>query len=281
MPPFGMGLRPATGALGRLRDRAIHALHRPAVGQGRPGRSTSCGPPSAWPRTAASSTRSCGARRVLVLTSADFDFPAELPDNVRYVGAVLDDPAWAEQPWTAPPGDDPLVLVALSSTFQDHAGCLQRIVDGLATLPVRGARDHRSGARPGRHHRPAEHQRRHGGAALGGAPGGGRGRDPRRSRHRGPGPRRRGAGAGAPPRARPGRQRRPPHLPRRRPPAEERGVTEGDRLGRPTAARRAQVPRPAPSASARRSAGTPPAARLVAELEDLPAAAEPQVLAAL
>jgi MGT family glycosyltransferase len=78
------------------------------------------------------------ARRVLVLTSPDFDFPAELPSNVRYVGPVLDDPAWAGSSWTAPPGDDPLVLVALSSTFQDQEGCLQRVVDALGSLPVRG-----------------------------------------------------------------------------------------------------------------------------------------------
>ena len=52
---------------------------------------------------------------------------------------MLDDPAWADRdPWTPPPGDDPLVLVALSSTFQDQADCLQRIVDALGTLPVRG-----------------------------------------------------------------------------------------------------------------------------------------------
>ena len=73
-----------------------------------------------------------------MLTSAAFDFPAELPDHARYVGAVLDDPAWAATTWTPPPGDGPLVLVALSSTFQDQGDCLQRIVDGLGTLPVRG-----------------------------------------------------------------------------------------------------------------------------------------------
>jgi MGT family glycosyltransferase len=136
MPPFGMGLRPATNVLGRLRDRAIYGFTgrlwakatkplnelRESLGLAPNG---------------GIFDQILGARRVLVLTSAAFDFPAELPDNVRYVGAVLDDPAWAEQPWTAPPGDEPLVLVALSSTFQDHAGCLQRIVDGLATLPVR------------------------------------------------------------------------------------------------------------------------------------------------
>ena len=37
-----------------------------------------------------------------------------------------------------PPGDDPLVLVALSSTFQDQAALLRRVVAALATLPVRG-----------------------------------------------------------------------------------------------------------------------------------------------
>ncbi|MFC7648872.1 glycosyltransferase [Streptosporangium lutulentum] len=35
------------------------------------------------------------------------------------------------------PGDGPLVLVAMSSTFQDQTACLQRIADALGTLPVR------------------------------------------------------------------------------------------------------------------------------------------------
>jgi MGT family glycosyltransferase len=51
----------------------------------------------------------------------------------------LDDPVWAEvTPWNPPPGTDPLVLVAMSSTFQDQISCLQRVVDALALLPVRG-----------------------------------------------------------------------------------------------------------------------------------------------
>ena len=73
------------------------------------------------------------------MTSRSFDFPAELPSTVHYVGAVLDDPEWAaDQPWTPPAGDGPLILVAMSSTFQDQTDCLQRVIDGLATLPVRG-----------------------------------------------------------------------------------------------------------------------------------------------
>jgi hypothetical protein len=35
--------------------------------------------------------------RILVLTSAAFDLAAgAVPDNVRYVGPILDDPQWAE-----------------------------------------------------------------------------------------------------------------------------------------------------------------------------------------
>jgi hypothetical protein len=43
----------------------------------------------------------CSARLQLVQTSSDFDFPAMLPANVRYVGPVLDDPLWAETPWNS------------------------------------------------------------------------------------------------------------------------------------------------------------------------------------
>jgi hypothetical protein len=77
------------------------------------------------------------AARVLVLTSRAFDFPAELPPNVRYVGPQLDDPDWTE-PAELPPGDEPLVLVGMSSTFMDQADLLRRVVAALDQLPVRG-----------------------------------------------------------------------------------------------------------------------------------------------
>ncbi len=40
--------------------------------------------------------------------------------------------------WTPPAGDQPLVLVGMSSTYQDHVGMLQRVAAGLGRLPVRG-----------------------------------------------------------------------------------------------------------------------------------------------
>jgi MGT family glycosyltransferase len=50
---------------------------------------------------------------------------------------MLDDPSWVE-PWLPPPGDEPLVLVALSTTYQDQQRALQRVADALGALPLRG-----------------------------------------------------------------------------------------------------------------------------------------------
>lgn len=76
----------------------------------------------------------------LLATSQAYDFPATVPSNrVRYVGPQLLDPphsrAW-NSPW---PASDtrPMVVVGFSTTFQNHAGVLQRTIDALASLPVR------------------------------------------------------------------------------------------------------------------------------------------------
>ena len=136
LPPFGSGLAPARGPIGRLRDRALNGLaerlwnrHLAPLNDTR----TALGLEplrdiwSQWDRAA----------RVLVLTSRAFDLPAPLPVNVRYVGPVLDDPVWTE-PYEPPAGDDPLVVVGLSSTWMGQADALRRIVAALDTLPVRG-----------------------------------------------------------------------------------------------------------------------------------------------
>lgn len=79
------------------------------------------------------------ADRVLIGISEAFDFPAtSVPANLRYVGPLLDMPAWA-RPWTAPwSGTDerPRVLVSLSTSFQNQAAQLGRIVKVLGTLDL-------------------------------------------------------------------------------------------------------------------------------------------------
>jgi MGT family glycosyltransferase len=80
------------------------------------------------------------AKVELLATSRTFDFPSDsLPSRVRYVGPQIGDPHWAK-PWTSPwPKSDtrPLVTVGFSTTFQNHAGVMQRVIDALAPLPVR------------------------------------------------------------------------------------------------------------------------------------------------
>lgn len=136
-PPFGSGLKPSRTALGRglhaLVDRAGMAVFNrglPALNQARS--------EFGLAPLEAVVDQVVDVDRVLVLSSAAFDFPLrDLPPNVRVVGPQLDDPAWAE-PWTPPPGDAPLVLVAMSSYSIDQAGAMARIVQALGTLPVRG-----------------------------------------------------------------------------------------------------------------------------------------------
>ena len=61
-----------------------------------------------------------------MLTSRAFEYESYAPPaNVRLVGPRLDDPIWTGD-WTPPGGDDPLVLVAMSSTYMAHRDELQR-----------------------------------------------------------------------------------------------------------------------------------------------------------
>jgi len=80
------------------------------------------------------------AQNEFLATSRAFDFPADpLPEKVCYVGPQLADPAWTE-PWVSPwQADDtrPLVVVGFSTTFQNHVGVLQNVMDALEPLPVR------------------------------------------------------------------------------------------------------------------------------------------------
>ena len=81
-----------------------------------------------------------GVDRILVLSSETFDSAsAFVPGNVRYVGPVLDDPPWTE-PWSSPwpeSNEDPLVLVAFSSVYQNQGSLVQRVIDALSEMEVR------------------------------------------------------------------------------------------------------------------------------------------------
>lgn len=139
LPPFGPGLKPARGPLGRLRDRALGRMSErmwdsglDAVNAARAGYGLA--------PLAHTLDQVDRADRVLVLTSAAFDRPrpaSEVHGTVRYVGPRLRDPVWAGS-WTPPVGPEPLVLVGLSSSYMRQEAVLGRAVAALSSLPVRG-----------------------------------------------------------------------------------------------------------------------------------------------
>jgi MGT family glycosyltransferase len=72
----------------------------------------------------------------LATLPAEFDIPAGLPAQYRYVGAILDGPALGTFEPTPEKNFDPMVLVSFSTSFQDQRGMLQRVMDELSNLPI-------------------------------------------------------------------------------------------------------------------------------------------------
>lgn len=139
LPP-PTGARPAHGPLGRLRDILAGAFVTRLFARDLPTLNAARADLGLGPLRHPFEQIN-RATRVLVLTSRAFDFPAEeLPPNVRYVGPVLDDPAWVgvwNSPWPAE-HPDPLVVVSLSTTPQGQEALLRRAIAALGELPVRG-----------------------------------------------------------------------------------------------------------------------------------------------
>ena len=140
VPPFGPGFAPARNFLERFRDSFVSALSYREFGKAtntyNKARADFGLEPLKHPFEQIALVNG-----FLVLSSEHFDFPAEeMIPNLVYAGPELGDPSWTnpwESPWRA---DDqrPLVLVGLSTTFQNQAGLLQKIADALFQLPVRG-----------------------------------------------------------------------------------------------------------------------------------------------
>jgi UDP:flavonoid glycosyltransferase YjiC (YdhE family) len=141
MPPYGMGWSPLGGPLGTLREAAGRLIFRRVYEQpllptfNRVRADLGLGPVPSVDEIVGNVDRG------LILTSPVFDFPARLPSNVEYVGPQVDGPsdsaaaAWPS-PW-APDDARPLVVVGLSTTFLAQDTLLDRVVAGLADLPVR------------------------------------------------------------------------------------------------------------------------------------------------
>ncbi|WP_373495643.1 glycosyltransferase [Aquiflexum sp.] len=139
-PPGVMGLLPGKGIMGKFRDKLLVKLFNKALNKYLPKINEIRLSYQLEPLKNLIDMLHEADRR-FIQTSQAFDFPLiPAPENVRYTGAVLDDPDWVGE-WNNPwPDHDlrPLVVVSLSSTFQNQAGTIQRCIDAIGQLDVRG-----------------------------------------------------------------------------------------------------------------------------------------------
>jgi MGT family glycosyltransferase len=130
VPPFGFGLRPMTGPLGRVRDAALARLSArfdtkarlPTVNAGRVA--------AGLPPCATIADARHRAELTLYFTAEPFEYPRQMPPGVLMVGAGTWDPPSA-LPVEIPHDERPLALVTCSSEFQDDGEIAAAALEGL------------------------------------------------------------------------------------------------------------------------------------------------------
>jgi MGT family glycosyltransferase len=132
VPPFGPGFKPASGALGRLRDRALRpvvtgSMQRvflPSVNAAR----AALGAPA----FASIGEMFTVAPLLLYMTAEPFEYRrSDWPACVRMVGPCCWDPPAEAPAWLAEI-DRPIVLVSTSSEFQDDGRLVTAALEALA-----------------------------------------------------------------------------------------------------------------------------------------------------
>ncbi|MEO6857857.1 MAG: glycosyltransferase [Solirubrobacteraceae bacterium] len=136
VPPFGPGLKPAAGAVGRMRDRLLRpllvgALARaslPALNETRR---------SVGVRPFGTTDAMFGAAPLLLyMTAEPFEYRrSDWPASIQMVGPCCWEPA-ADPPDWLKEITRPLVLVTTSSEFQDDGRLVRAALDALATEEV-------------------------------------------------------------------------------------------------------------------------------------------------
>lgn len=135
-PPFGPGLAPAQGPVGRMRDRVLRPLVLGAIeGSMRPALNSVRAQLRLEPLAHADDL----FRRpplMISLTAEPFEYHRrDWPDSILMIGPCVWEPPAEPPEWLAEPAA-PLVLVTTSSEFQDDGRLVQAALDGLAHEPV-------------------------------------------------------------------------------------------------------------------------------------------------
>ena len=130
-PPFGLGLPPSRGALGRLRDRLLSPVLFGIYNRQTPEldavRAQLGAPPVR--RIERAMLR---APLLLYMTAEPFEYPrSDWPQSVRMVGPGIWDPPADAVPWLEEI-ERPLVLVTCSTEFQNDGKLVQAALEALA-----------------------------------------------------------------------------------------------------------------------------------------------------
>jgi MGT family glycosyltransferase len=135
-PPFGPGLAPARGPIGRARDRLIRPLVLGVVERrGRPALNR-IRAELGLPDVASLDAWFARPPLLLYMTAEPFEYPRrDWPENVVMVGPCDWDPPSEPPPWLDDV-TDPIVLVNTSTEFQDDGRLVEVALRALAEEPV-------------------------------------------------------------------------------------------------------------------------------------------------
>ena len=136
VPPFGPGFKPASGPLGRLRDRALRpVLTKLMTGASLPGLNETRREVGVPAHTSVDDLF-LAAPLLLYMTAEPLEYPrSDWPPPVRMVGPCAWDPP-AEPPSWLGQIEKPVVLVSTSSEFQDDGKLVTTALEALESEDV-------------------------------------------------------------------------------------------------------------------------------------------------
>ena len=148
VPPFGPGLRPKSGPVGRLRDAILGPVFFGALERIVAPRINEVREQLDMPPLKGAAEMFGRPPLLLYLTAEPFEYPrSDWPSNIHMVGPCDWDPPADPPPWLDEV-DQPIVLVTTSSEFQDDGRLVRCALEAsdedvyvVATLPSENATD--------------------------------------------------------------------------------------------------------------------------------------------